>query len=60
MTLKGEAFKKIRVKAMEERKERILKNTNAEVTTLNEIAEQLRRTSMVNGKSIQFQKYIGH
>jgi hypothetical protein len=53
MTLKGEAFKKIRVKAMEERKERILKNTNAEVTTLNEIAEQLRHTSMVNGKSIK-------
>jgi hypothetical protein len=52
MTLKPEDFKKMRLKAMELRKTRILKNTNAEVTTLNEIAEQLKRTSMVNGKCL--------
>jgi hypothetical protein len=38
MSLKSDAFKKLRLKAMDERKARILKNTNAEVTTLNEIA----------------------
>jgi hypothetical protein len=53
MTVKGESFKKMRLTAIKERKERILKNTNEEVTTLNEIAEQLSRTSMVNGKPIQ-------
>jgi hypothetical protein len=58
MTVKGEAFKKMRLTAMKERKDRILKNTNAEVTTLNEIAEQLRRTSMVNGKLFPLCLYI--
>ncbi len=53
MTVKGEAFKKMRLTATKERKERILKNTNEEVTSLNEIAEQLRRTAMVNGKPIK-------
>ena len=50
MSLKPEPFKKMRLKAMDNRKARILKNTNAEVTKLNEIAEQSRHTSMVNGK----------
>ena len=38
MSLKSDAFKELRLKTMDERKARILKNTNAEVTTLNEIA----------------------
>jgi len=52
MTLKPDSFKKMRLKAMELRKTRILKNTNSEVTTLNKIAEKLKRTSMVNGKCL--------
>ena len=50
MTLRKDKFLVLRKNAMEERKERVTQCSNSEVTTISEIAEALKKTSMINGK----------
>ena len=52
MTLRKDKFLVLRKNAMEERKERVTQWSNSEVTTISEIAEALKKTSMINGKII--------
>ena len=49
MSLKTQEFLAFRKKALIQRKERVMKSTNSEITTIKEIAEALKNTSMVNG-----------
>ena len=50
MSLKATAFTAFRKKAMVTRKDRIIQHTHSEVTTIKEIADVLKNTTMVNGK----------
>ena len=50
MSLRKDQFLLVRKQAMEERKDRVTSWSNSEVTTVSEIAEALKKTSMINGR----------
>ena len=51
MSLKTTEFTSFRKKALISRKERVMKSSHSEVITIKEIADALKSTSMVNGRS---------
>ena len=50
MSLKKDLFVEFRKTQMEKRKDRVMQASNSQVITIGEIAEALKKTSMVNGK----------